>query len=113
MQLQYGHIYLVDFEPSVGHEYQKKRPAVIIEADKGLRQSSLVTIMPLTSQMEKAHQDDIAVRKNVHNRLFVDSVVKVHVITSFDRSRFIKRIGKMDDNVMGSIKAYLKKHFDI
>ena len=113
MQIRHGEIYQVDFEPSVGHEYQKKRPAVVIQSDGQLRQSTLVTIMPLTSRTEKAHRDDIIVEKNAHNRLFADSVVKVHAIASFDRRRFLKRIGKMDDAVMKQILEYLQKHFKI
>ena len=28
---QRGHVWLVNFDPSVGHEYQKVRPALIIQ----------------------------------------------------------------------------------
>lgn len=109
----YGDIYLVDFEPSIGHEYKKERPAVIIQSDEQLRKSNLITIMPLTSKVSKQHSDDILVHKNSQNKLFSDSIVKVHSITSFDRKRFNKRVGKMDESILKQIRKYLEVHFDL
>lgn len=109
----YGDIWLVDFEPSVGHEYQKHRPAVVVQSDQQLKHSNLITVIPLTSQVAKKLKDDIVVQKNPTNRLFVDSVLKVHSNTSFDKRRFIKKIGKMEVEIMEKIKLYLKVHFGL
>ncbi len=113
MQIRYGEICLVDFEPSVGHEYQKQRPAIVIQSDRQLKASNLVTVMPLTSQVLKKHQDDILVRKDSKNLLFVDSLIKVHCITSFDKSRFIKKIGNLGPTTLEQIKQYLYHHFSL
>ena len=112
-KIVYGGIYWVSFAPSVGHEYQGNRPAVVIQADKQLKQTNLATIMPLTSQTGKAHQDDVLVRASKMNNLFTDSVVKVHHIESFDRKRFLKYIGFADTKALLAIKKYLKLHFQI
>lgn len=108
---RYGEIYWVNFDPSVGHEYRKCRPAVVIQSDYQLALSRLVTIMPLTSQVVKQQRDDILVKRTSRNRLFADSLVKVHSITSFDRKRIIKHTGSMEAVVMEKIKEYLKRHF--
>lgn len=110
-RFRYGEIYLVNFDPGIGHEYQKRRPAVVIQSDFQLTQSSFVAIIPLTSQVAKSHRDDIPVKKSSRNRLYLDSLLKVHFITSFDRQRFIKHTGSMEDVVMERIKEYLKRHF--
>ena len=110
---KYGEVYLVDFEPSTGHEYQKQRPAVVIQSNEQLKRSSLVTIMPLTSQTGKKLTEDILVKKDHANRLFIDSVIKVHCITSFDKTRFLKRLGVIDAQTLGQIKEYLRGHFDL
>jgi len=52
-ELFYGDIVLVDFSPSVGHEYQDKRPSIIVQSNKQLKRSNLVTIIPLTSSKKK------------------------------------------------------------
>ncbi len=111
--IQYGDIFLVNFDPSIGHEYQKQRPAVVIQSQKQLGQSNLITIMPLTSQMHKKHGDDILVRTTQLNRLFADSLIKTHMIASFDRNRFVKKIGCLEKSHLSAIKIYLQRHFDL
>lgn len=110
---KYGEVYLVNFDPSTGHEYQKMRPAVVIQSDNQLKQSNLVTVMPLTSQIRKKWPEDILVKKNHSNCLFADSIIKVHSIASFDQIRFIKKIGILDRQTMELIKHYLKIHFGL
>jgi len=110
-KLVYGGIYWVSFAPSVGHEYQGRRPAVVIQADSQLKRTNLATVMPLTSQVGKAHSDDILVAADKTNNLYVDSAVKVHHIESFDRARFLKQVGMIDSTTMFLIKKYLRRHF--
>ena len=110
---KYGEVYLVNFDPSTGHEYQKMRPAIVIQSDDQLKRTSFVTIMPLTSQIRKKWPEDILVKKNHSNCLFADSIIKVHSIASFDKARFIKKIGVLDKQTMDEIKTYLKIHFGL
>ncbi len=108
-----GDIYLVYFTPSIGHEFRGDRPAVIIQSNKQLAKTNLVTVMPLTSKIDKLHNDDIFIGKNAANKLFSDSLIKVHNIESFDRSRFSIKIGVAGTEIMGQIKKYLLKHFGL
>ena len=108
-----GDIYLIDFDPSVGHEYKKQRPAIIIQATETLTRSHLVTIMPLTSQVNKKLPEDILVCKDLKNQLFSNSVIKVHSIVSFDESRFIKKIGVLSHEIINQVKKYLRIHFEL
>ena len=110
---QYGDVYLVNFEPSIGHEYQKMRPGVVIQSNQQLKQSSVVTVMPLTSQTSKKLPEDILVQKSHQNRLYSNSIIKVHWITSFDRSRFTKKVGTLEAKELDQIKSYLRIHFDL
>jgi len=112
-KIEHGEIYWVSFVPSIGHEYQGRRPAVVIQSDEALKQSALITVMPLSSQTNKSHKDDILVKKDLKNNLYDDSIIKVHHVESFDYSRFVKKIGDLDDNVINEIKKYLVKHFDL
>ncbi|MFA5249457.1 MAG: type II toxin-antitoxin system PemK/MazF family toxin [Candidatus Paceibacterota bacterium] len=111
--IEYGDIYLVGFAPSVGHEFQGDRPAVVVQPNEQLAKTNLVTVIPLTSKVDKAHSGDILIKKDEVNRLFCDSLVKVHNIESFDRSRFIKKIGKISTQDSEKIKIYLIRHFDL
>jgi len=112
-QVSCGDLFLVDFDPSAGHEYQGKRPALVIESDEQIKKSNLITILPLTSNLENKVDDDILVETDGDNRLKFDSIVKVYDIISFDYSRFINYIGKIDQEKMKKVKEYLIKHFDL
>lgn len=112
-EINFGDIVWTEFDPSVGHEYQSKRPAIIIQANESLEKSNLITIIPLTSKKDNNMSDDIFVEANVGNNLMMDSVAKVYCISSFDYSRFEKVIGKINEDLIAKIKKYLKKHFDL
>ena len=112
-EISFGDVVWVEFDPSVGHEYQSKRPAIVVQSDEQLKKTNLVTIIPLTSQKDNRMPDDILVEACKENNLMMDSLVKVYCITSFDYSRFQKVIGKISEEVAIKIKGYLKRHFDI
>jgi len=111
--MKQGEIWLVKFLNSVGHEYKKERPALIIETDYQIKKSSVFTIIPLTSNSNNKIRDDILVIKDSQNRLYCNSVLKVHHIQSFDKSRFIKRIGVVKKEIIEQVKNYLKIHFGL
>ena len=71
-----GEIWLVNFDPSVGHEYQKVRPALIIESNTYLPLGDLVTVVPISSQIQKSGILDVLIPKNPDNRLMDDSLAK-------------------------------------
>jgi len=112
-EITFGDVVWVEFDPSVGHEYQSKRPAIVVEADEQLKKTNLVTIIPLTSQKDNCMPDDILVEACKDNNLMSNSLAKVYCITSFDYARFEKVIGKINKEVTIKIKEYLKRHFDI
>ena len=106
-----GDIWLVNFDPSFGSEYQKIRPGLIVQSDD--IKSSLITIIPFSSKVNKQRSDDIFVKKTLSNRLFSNSTLKVHQISSFDRERLIHYVGEVSSDVMSDTNIYLKKHFDL
>lgn len=109
--MKQGEIWFVAFSGQ-GHEYQKTRPAVVIESNGQLKITNVVTVVPVTKQQEK-HRDDIFLSKDDVNNLTYDSIIKVHQVETFDTSRFIRKIGNVEKDVMDKIKEYLKRHFGI
>lgn len=111
--MKQGDIYLTDFEPSIGHEYQKERPAIVISGNNTLKDSMLITVMATTSNVKNRKNDDIMLKKDMRNNLHKDSLIKVSDIYSFDPKRFKAFIGTVDEETMKKIKAYIPKHFDL
>jgi mRNA interferase MazF len=100
---QRGQLWLVNFEPSIGHEYQKVRPAVIVQQERYISTGSLLTVIPLSTQLHKTRELDVRIKKSATNRLLKDSLTKTMQISSFDRQRFIKYIGTLNDDVIERI----------
>ncbi|MCF7820594.1 MAG: type II toxin-antitoxin system PemK/MazF family toxin [Candidatus Pacebacteria bacterium] len=113
--MKQGEIWMVNFNPSKGHEFQKERPAIIISSNKIIKLSNLITVLPITSNTNNCLDDDIKIIKDSDNHLFMDSIVKVTHISSFDKnnSRFVKKIGVVNEYILQQIKKYLIKHFDM
>ena len=106
-----GEIWLVNFEPAIGSEYKKVRPALIVQSDK--IKSPLLTVVPLSSQLKSRGKNDILVVKDSKNRLFVDSVLKVQQISSFDKKRFVHFVGIISEECFRDLQNYFKKHFEL
>jgi len=105
---QRGQIWLVNFEPSFGHEYQKIRPALIVQHEKYIDSGNLLTVIPISSQTVNHAELDILINANSQNRLMKDSMLKMKHISSFDKRRFIKFIGIADKKVMENVDKHLQ-----
>jgi mRNA-degrading endonuclease toxin of MazEF toxin-antitoxin module len=107
-----GEIWYVKFTGE-GHEYSGRRPALVIQSNKQLKSTTVITVMPLTSNINNRTVDYIFVGKSSQNNLFQDSLIKVYYIESFDKSRFNKKIGNLEPTILFEVKTYLQKHFGI
>lgn len=108
-----GDIWLVNYSPGIGHEYQKIRPAVVISPDALLKRSSLFTCIAVTSKTAKIKPDDIELPKTSKNKLHQHSVVKMHHVTSYDKRRLHKYIGEIDSKTLEIIKGRLKELYEL
>lgn len=110
---EFGDIYLANFDPSVGHEYKKTRPAIVIQESRYFDKSPVVTIMTISSRLDARSPEDIFIERDHKNGLTKDSVIKVFFIESFDKSRFIHYIGKAGSPVIRQVRGYLRRHFGL
>lgn len=104
-----GQIWLVNFDPSFGHEYKKVRPALVVQNEKYIDASSLIAVIPISSQTDKPTELDVLLRKDQQNRLMKDSLIKTKQISSFDKGRFIKLIGTVNDEIMNAINENIER----
>lgn len=100
---RYGQIWLVNFDPSFGHEYQKVRPAIIVQGNNFIEQNNLLTVIPISSQLSKLTILDVLIEKDDFNRLAKDSLAKTKQISSFDKRRFFKYIGELQKHSLEKI----------
>ncbi len=103
-----GEIYLVSFDPTVGHEIKKTRPAMIIQNDVGNRHSPLTIVAAITSTISPVpFPVEVVVAPTKNNGLAVNSAIRLDQIRTVDRQRLIKRLGAADPDVMGKVDEAL------
>ncbi|MBH1970430.1 type II toxin-antitoxin system PemK/MazF family toxin [Moraxellaceae bacterium AER2_44_116] len=56
-----GDVYFIDFDPAVGEEIQKTRPAVIVSNDSINAKLQRVQVLPLTSNIQKIYSNEALV----------------------------------------------------
>ncbi|MBM4136327.1 MAG: type II toxin-antitoxin system PemK/MazF family toxin [Nitrospira sp.] len=104
-----GDIYLVDFEPSVGSEIRKKRPALIISCNEANKHLRTVMVIPFSSKVDKVYPFEVFVRKE-ESGLDIDSKLKVTQMRSVDKSRLKKYIGILHNEILKEIEKAIKLH---
>jgi mRNA interferase MazF len=113
MNIKQGEIWLVNFEPSVGTEIKKFRPAVVINDDR-IGRFGIKIIVPITEW--KNHYEDypwiIKVIADKTNALKKDSSIECFQIKSFSEDRFGKRIGSIEKDLLVKIHTTITKTFN-
>jgi mRNA interferase MazF len=98
-----GEIYLVRFDPPVGHEIQKTRPALIIQNDVSNEYSSITMVAAITSQFgSPRHPREVIIRPG-KSGLSVASAVVLNQIRSIDRRWLVKLLGAADAAAMRQV----------
>lgn len=99
-----GEIYLVNFDPTIGAEIKKIRPALILQNDTANRWSSITIVAAITSQFEEPLYPTEVLLKAPEGKLETDSVVLLNQIRSIDKRRLIKRLGALKPGTMTQVE---------
>lgn len=103
-----GDIWLVNLDPTIGHEIKKFRPAVLIQNDLGNKYSPITILAPITSQnIEKTCPIEVILDKK-SSGLEKISKVLLNQIRAIDKRRLIKKLGKIDYETMVKIDDSIK-----
>ena len=107
-EVKRGDIWLINLDPTIGHEIKKSRPAVIIQNDIGNKYSPITIIAPLTSQnIDKVYPIEVLIKSGL-SKLNKDSKVLLNQIRVVDKKRLIKRLANLDNETMIKIDDALK-----
>lgn len=95
-----GEVYLVNFDPTIGAEIQKTRPALIVQNDIANRYSPITIVAAISSHFEEPlYPTEVRVRFP-EGGLESDSVVLLNQIRSIDRRRLMRRLGALKPETM-------------
>lgn len=111
MRIARSDIVLINFDPSVGHEIRKIRPAVVIQNNTACKHSPILTVIPFSSKPYSGKIFEVLITKNKTNMLLKDSVLLINQIMTFDKSRIVKKLGKVNKDELNQIFKKIDIHF--
>ena len=108
---RHGSIWFVNFEPSIGTEIKKTRPALIISASDFNQIRRKITLLPITSQIiesPKIAPVVVTVKATASNGLNRNSTIIAIEPNTFDKQRLIKYLGELEVEILEEVKQKLQ-----
>ncbi len=101
-----GEVWWVDFEPTLGSEANKRRPALVISV-RALAHLPVRVVVPLTSWQEQhsIQSNKVRVAASASNGLVRDSAVDILLVRAVSLERFSQKIGRVPQSVVDEIAA--------
>jgi mRNA interferase MazF len=103
VQPRRGEVYLVNFDPTIGAEIQKTRPALIVQNDIANRHSAITIVAAITSQFDHPLYPTEVLISPPEGGLRTDSVALLNQIRSIDKQRLIRRLGTLKPETMDRV----------
>ena|SRR5258708_1379291 len=108
--MQRRELWIVNMPTTGGREQFGFRPAIVLQDEKYARRSPLVIIAPLSSKLNlENYAGTVRVEPTTDNGLTVPSIVMVFQIRGLDRSRFMRRLGLLNEADYSEVMAELDR----
>jgi mRNA interferase MazF len=103
-----GEVWWVNFDPSIGQEIKKRRPAVIVSNDISNKHLKRYQVIPLSSQIQKIYPSEVKIKiSGKESKVMADQIMTVSEL------RFMNKIGDVSASDMESIEKVIKIQLDL
>jgi mRNA interferase MazF len=107
-RMQRGEVWWVNFDPSVGGEIQKQRPAVILSNDASNKYLNRVQIAPLSTQVDRLYPSEVIVTLNGKaHKAMADQ------LTTVSKLRLSNRAGRLSAADLAQVERVVKLQLDL
>lgn len=103
-----GDVYWVDFEPILGSEIGKLRPALVVSNDLGNEHSATVTVVPISTHRGGRVYPFEALLPGGAGGLAAESRAKCNQIRAVDKRRVRSRLGTLPSRYVVSVEQALR-----
>ncbi|MFY9260411.1 MAG: type II toxin-antitoxin system PemK/MazF family toxin [Gallionella sp.] len=106
--MQRGEVWWVEFDPAVGSEIRKTRPAVIVSNDAANRNLARVVVIPMTSNTGRQYPSEAIVTLDGQT-----SKAMADQIMAADKGRLKSLLGKLSKTDMQAVEDAIKVHLSL
>ena len=104
MKIERGEIWLANLDPTQGSEQAGTRPIIIFQDSTLSKFTTTIITIPFTTNLRRATLPTCLIILKGQGSLNQDSVALCHQIRVLDKTRLIKKLGKLESEVIANLE---------